>query len=177
MEVSLGAAAFWLALAAVIIAGGWFKSRSEAMKHETLRQLAQRTGQVDEAQLRLLLTPPAPPAIRCQPPPRPGSNYRGLRVGGVVVMSLGLGGMLAFSLVRFIVGAPDALIGVALSSGVVVLGAGLFVSSRFDKPPPAAAGNSLEDRAGEAPGAEPADAPLSTVSGSPRYPSGDRPAS
>lgn len=141
MEVSLGAAAFWLALAAVIIAGGWFKTRSEALKHETLRRLAEKSGQVDEAQLRLLLAPPPAPPMVCAPPSLPGSGYRGLRIGGVLIASLGLGGILIFSLLRTIVG-PDAFVGVAISSGVVVLGIGFFVSSRFAERPSDSSGRS-----------------------------------
>ena len=50
--------AFWIALAAVLIAGGWVKSRNEAEKHETLRRLIEKEGAVDEAQMRALLYPP-----------------------------------------------------------------------------------------------------------------------
>ena len=50
----MGVVAFWIALAAVLIAGGWAKSRSEAQKHETLRKIIERNGTVDEAQLRQL---------------------------------------------------------------------------------------------------------------------------
>jgi hypothetical protein len=143
MDMSIGAAAFWFALAAVLIAGGWFKSRSEALKHETLRQLAGRTGNVDEAQLRALLAPPPAPPMVC-PPPRPGNAYRLLRINGVVFASLGLGGMLAFWLLsRFGAGPPEALIGVAISCVPVAFGVGLFLSSRFAEPPadPAGAAN------------------------------------
>jgi hypothetical protein len=150
MDMSIGAAAFWFALAAVLIAGGWFKSRSEALKHETLRQLARRTGNVDEAQLRALLAPPPAPPMVCPPPPRPGNAYRLLRINGVVFASLGLGGMLAFWLLsRFGAGPPEALIGVAISSVPVAFGVGLFLSSRFAEPP--------ADPAGAAKRANPAD--------------------
>lgn len=135
METSFGAVAFWLALAAVLIASGWFKARSEALKHETLRRLAEKTGQVDEAQLRLLFTPPPPAPFVCAPPLVPGASYRGLRIVGVIVASLGLGGIVMFWLLRTIAEIPDALIGVAVSSGVVVLGLGLFASSRFAERP------------------------------------------
>ena len=39
MEINVGVAAFWIALAAVIISDHWFKSRREAMKYETIRQI------------------------------------------------------------------------------------------------------------------------------------------
>jgi hypothetical protein len=66
MEISVGAAAFWIALAAVLIAGGWFKSRSEAMKHETIRRIIERTGQVDEVTLKALCEPPVPDWVRAR---------------------------------------------------------------------------------------------------------------
>ena len=59
--ISLGAAAFWFSLAAVLIAGGYWKKRSEARKHETLLRLVERTGQLHEQQIKLLLPPPPPP--------------------------------------------------------------------------------------------------------------------
>ena len=46
--------AFWIALAAVLIAGGWVKSRNEAEKHATLRTIIDKSGTVDEAQIRAL---------------------------------------------------------------------------------------------------------------------------
>ncbi|HET7134151.1 MAG TPA: hypothetical protein VFJ95_17965 [Gammaproteobacteria bacterium] len=47
-------AAMWVSIAAVIIMIGWFKSKSEAEKHATFRTIVERTGAVDEAQLKLL---------------------------------------------------------------------------------------------------------------------------
>ena len=64
MEISVGAAAFWIALAAVLVAGGWWKSRSEAQKHETIRRIIEKTGQVDESKLKELFEPPLPDWVR-----------------------------------------------------------------------------------------------------------------
>ena len=55
----MGVVAFWIAVAAVLIAGGWFKSRGEAQKQQTLRTIIEKTGTVDEALLRQLF--PTPP--------------------------------------------------------------------------------------------------------------------
>lgn len=48
------AAAFWVSIAAVIIMAGWFKSKNDAEKHKTFRTIVEKTGVVDETQLRLL---------------------------------------------------------------------------------------------------------------------------
>ncbi len=42
----MGAAAFWISLAAFLIAGMYFRSRNEAAKHETLRRIVEKTGHV-----------------------------------------------------------------------------------------------------------------------------------
>ena len=135
MEISLGAAAFWIALAAVLISGGWFKSRSEATKHETIRRIIEKTGEVDEVKLRALFEPPVNPAARArqetirdilakteqvdealakellQPPPnawdsKPGDGYRAMQVGGTVLLITGLGMVIFFSFVYFAGPAP-----------------------------------------------------------------------
>ncbi len=137
----MGAAAFWIALAAVLISGGWFKSRSEAQKHETLRRLVDKTGQVDEAQVKQLLSPPPSPAWPPNHPwlrgPRPGDAYRAWRASGAVVMFAGAGLGAAFAFLAYLspVREPDAVIGVAIGLGVAVFGAGLFFASRFATPP------------------------------------------
>ena len=72
--------AFWIAVAAVLIAGGWFKSRNDAEKHATLRTIIEKNGTVDDAQLRALFGPVAVQS-------RPGDFYAFLRVIGTIVMS------------------------------------------------------------------------------------------
>jgi hypothetical protein len=170
MEISVGAAAFWIALAAVLVAGGWWKSRSEAQKHETIRRIIEKTGQVDEAKLKELFEPPLPDWVRArieiikeiaktqpmsdakirellQPPPtpwdgsKPGDGYRGLRVGGTIIMFLGVGVVIASGILYVTLGLTPADAGEAaaflgIASVLVVLGAGLFYSSRFAAQPP-----------------------------------------
>src|SRR5262245_744426 len=117
--VNLGAAAFWIALAAVLIAGGWFKSRSEAQNHETLRKIIERTGTVDEAVIKELFCGSKPavnwadPKIWNPPPSPPGHNFKALRVLGMIVLSIAAAiavifGVLGSSGVR----SEDATIGV-----------------------------------------------------------------
>src|SRR5690348_7536483 len=83
-------AAFWIGLAAVLIAGGWYKSRTEAQKHQTFRTIVEKTGTVDEAQLKLLF----PAQGRYAGQWVPGAGYRALRVGGAILMIVGAGGIL-----------------------------------------------------------------------------------
>lgn len=136
----MGAAAFWIALAAVIIASGWFRSRSEAQKHETLRRIIEKTGHVDEMQMRALFQPPAPhiPDHVWGRPPAPGSGYRTLRVLGSIVLFVAIGLATLFTVLMLAGGARrDAIIGCAVASLVALFGAGLFFSSRFlARPPP-----------------------------------------
>lgn len=61
MEITnVGSAAFWIMIAAIVVAGDWLRARREALKHETLRLIIEKTGHVDEAQLKALFQPPTP---------------------------------------------------------------------------------------------------------------------
>lgn len=124
----MGAAAFWIALGAVLIAGGWWKSRSEALKHETIRRIIEKTGEIDELKLKALFEPPVPDWVRCrielikevaktqplddakirellQPPPSPwdggsapGDGYKALRICGAIVMFAAAGLAVCFTI-------------------------------------------------------------------------------
>jgi len=126
-------AAFWIALAAVLISGEWFRSRREAMKHETLRLMVEKTGRADEAQLRELF--PLPHWSRQR---TPGVEYRTMRVLGTLALFAALGLAVCFSILY--VGYPgwrlDASIGFGVASVVAFLGVGLLVASRFVEKPP-----------------------------------------
>ena len=50
--ISFGWAAFWIALAAVIVSGRWLAARREALKYDTIVRLAEKTGRIDEEQLK-----------------------------------------------------------------------------------------------------------------------------
>jgi hypothetical protein len=133
----MGVVAFWIALAAVLIAGGWAKARGEAEKHETLRKLIEKGGAVDEAQIRALLYPP--PSATGTPwwirPRTKGDSYRGLRVIGTIAMCLALG-LIAFFTPLWLRGTEeDAIVGVGFGVVIFALGAGFFVASRFMEKP------------------------------------------
>jgi hypothetical protein len=127
----MGAAAFWISLAAFLIAGMYFRSRNEAAKHETLRQIVEKTGRVEEGQFKSLFDPPPPNAFTRIP--APGGGYRALRVFGLLLMFIAAGLFIFFT----ILGSSGAVqwyraeIGYGASSVVAFLGAGLFLASRF----------------------------------------------
>lgn len=135
--ISLGAAAFWIALAAVLIAGSWFKARSEALKHDTLLRLAEKAGRIDEDQLKILFPPPVPhqwPPNRQAPP---GSQRSAMRIFGTIVLSIGTGLALFFTVVVRL-GTFDmqerAVWGFGWAALVACLGIGLFVAGQFFPP-------------------------------------------
>jgi len=132
----MGVVAFWVAVAAVLIAGGWFKSRGEAQKQETLRKIIERTGTVDEALLRQLFpVAPAfdPSAWRHK---SPGDTYRGLCVAGTIAMCTAAGLILFFTPLWLRGIEEDAMVGVAIGVVAFAAGAGLFLASRFAERPP-----------------------------------------
>ena len=141
----MGAAAFWIALAAVLIAGGWFRTRREAQRHETLRRIVEKTGQVDEERLRELIGPKPPfdwaawhAWRRADAAANAGVGYIVLRVFGTILMFVAVG-VAVFSWIYLATGAGLEQTGyrvLAASSVVGILGIGLFFASRFAEPPP-----------------------------------------
>ena len=146
----MGAAAFWIAVAAVLITGKWFRSRNEQFKHETIRQIVDKTGEVDEEKLRELFQPPAPPPIPGMPhhhwgrEPVPGSGYRAMRIIGTLLLFLG-GGIAAFATaVSFMLisrnmgfSPVDAPVFFGAAAAVAVVGLGFIFSARYlPKPAP-----------------------------------------
>ena len=141
MEITnVGSAAFWIMVAAIVIAGDWLRARRETLKHETLRRIVERTGQIDEAQLKALFQPPTPGWFR---EPSEGAGYRALRVLGTIVMSVALGLTVFFSILWLSSPArhDSAIIGFASTSVIAVVGMGLFFASRFMPAPPSARGD------------------------------------
>jgi uncharacterized protein YneF (UPF0154 family) len=140
--MNIGAVAFWLFLAAIIVAGSLRKRHLETLRHETLRLLIEKGQKIDEAQLKELLNPPPPtPSPWTMPPQKrkTGDVYRSLRVFGTIILfiALGLGGICLWR--GLMLGFQDRSVvevgtGVCLVAGI---GAGIFFSSRFvSKPPP-----------------------------------------
>jgi len=131
--VTFGWAAFWIALAAVIISGRWLKARREAMKYDTIVRLAEKTGRIDEEQFKLLFPPPGPLPPHWFAPPPPGNGRMVLRVFGTILMFAGTGLVVAILLLSaHYRGMLDASVG-RLVSGILLafLGAGLFIAGRF----------------------------------------------
>jgi len=139
--ISLGAAAFWIALAAVLIAGSYFKWRREVLKQQTLLRLVERTGQLDEQQVKLLFPePPPPPHNVFGPPPRQPDGRRGLKIFATIVLSIAVG-LAIFVTIIFEYGPPEmqdpsaVVVGYAVTALIACFGLGLFVAARFVRPP------------------------------------------
>ena len=128
--------AFWIALAAVLIAGGLGEARSEAEKHETLRKLIEKGGAVDEAQIRAVLDAPKPAGrLPWKRPRAQGDSYRGLRAVGTIAMCTGIGMLAFFTPLWRLGGEGDAVVGVGIGAVVFAFGVGLFLASRFMQRP------------------------------------------
>jgi len=138
MVISIGAAAFWVALAAVLISGGYFQFRRERLRQETLLRIVEKTGQLDEQQVKALFPPPPLPPPHAWGPPEHADGRRGLKVGGTIVFSLGAG-MAIFSAIVFKLGFPGMQDEATWLSGwsalIACVGIGMFVASRFVRPP------------------------------------------
>ena len=151
---AFGAAGFWLAVAVMIVAVVWSRSRREQMKHETLRQIVEKTGHVDGEQLKTLLQPPTPAWSHHAwgRVPEPGGGFRALRIIGVLTLFLAAAiATVAGFMFAIVLPGHSASIGVendvvpvfAIAAGIAVLGCGLFFCSRFlPKPQPEASGRS-----------------------------------
>jgi len=132
----MGVVAFWIALAAVLIAGGWANTRREAQKHETLRKLIEKGGAIDEAQIRALFYPPIPSGVPWWVKPRTqGDAYRGLRVVGTIAMCVAIGLIVFFTPLWLRGTEEDAMVGVAFGVITFAAGAGCFLASFFTERP------------------------------------------
>ena len=127
-----GALGFWIFVAAVVVAGHWSSARKNAEKHETLRRIVEKTGTIDEAKLKELFKE------EDSEESKPGYTYRGLRIGGSIIMFVGVG-IALFFLIPTLLGHPIEWWygGLAIAAGIVILGLGVFFSSRFAEQPPA----------------------------------------
>jgi hypothetical protein len=129
---AMAAAAFWIALAIVLVANSWRSRHIEAIRHETIRLLIQKHEELDPEQIKNLLYPPHPPLPPGHPwaKRRSGEGYRVLRVFGTIAMiaAVGIGAMVAGIAMAKGVDARSAGIGVGLF--VFLLGFGLFFASR-----------------------------------------------
>lgn len=138
--ISLGAAAFWIALAAVLIANGINGVRRERLRQETLLRLVEKTGRLDEHTVKTLFPPPPAPAFG--PPPRQADGRRGLKIFATIVLSVAAG-IAIFVTIIWQFGPPqlqnDPLVPAvpyAVAALIACVGAGLLVAVRFVRPPP-----------------------------------------
>ena len=130
--MNLGSAAFWIFLAAVVIAVNWRNRHREAMKYEMARFLIERNQRLDEKQVMDLLNPPPPPTPEWLVH-KPGYAYRGLRATGAAVMFVALGLALLALWRGILLGMHDRSV-LEISTAVpltAMLGAGLFFASRY----------------------------------------------
>jgi hypothetical protein len=133
--INLGAAAFWIALAAVLIAGGWHKVRREQIRQETLLKLIEKTGGLDEAQVNVLFPPPPIPHHWPPAPHRsdPGAARRVLKGFGAIVLSVAAGLVVFFTVVTAFDAMPmrDGIIGFGVAGLIAAVGIGFFAAAKF----------------------------------------------
>ena len=120
LGAGLGALAFWGFIAAIVVAGIWDGAKRRDTQHETLRRMIESGKPVDEALVDRLLGGSAVPK-------RPEV---GLRVGGIVILSIAAG----LAILGLFVGtiAPDARMPMLGAAALLAcLGIGLFVAARY----------------------------------------------
>ena len=133
----MGAAAFWIFLAVVVIMINWKNKNRESLRHETIRFLVEKNQKLDDAQLSELLNPkPAPPPEWLVH--KPGYSYRGLRAAGVIFMFLAIGLAIVTAWCAMLLGMNHkSVLGLGIAVPLIALtGIGLFFSARFVTPPP-----------------------------------------
>jgi hypothetical protein len=133
----MGAAAFWIFLAVLVVMVNWRNKHRESLKHETLRFLVEKNQKLDDAQLSELLNP------KPGPPPewlvhKPGYAYKGLRATGVIFVFLAIALAVIAAWCAMMLGMHhDSVLGLGVAVPLILMtGVGLFVSARFVTPPP-----------------------------------------
>lgn len=131
----MAVAAFWIGLAAVLIAGSWRSKVTDQMRHETVRLLIERGSGVEDQQVRDLLNPPVQPLPEGHPwnrRPAPGSGRKVLRVCGAIVTVASIGVGLMVGGVQYVEGLEDAaILGFSVGGGMFVMGLSLFFAAMF----------------------------------------------
>ena len=134
----MAVAAFWIALAAVLIAGSWRKKAVEQMRHETVRLLIQQGRELTEEEVRNLINPPHPPLPEGHPWMRrqdPWRAYRLCRMSGTILMFVAVGVAAAISGIGVAQAAPQATVaGIGVGLLVFLLGAAFYFAARFLQP-------------------------------------------
>jgi hypothetical protein len=135
--MGIDVAAFWIGLAAVIVAVMWRRRHTEALRHETLRTMIEKNAEVDEKLLNDILNPPVR-ENRWTHATGPGEAleaYRVIQFLGSMVMIVSPGvAIFAGLIASFEVGGdPQAWAPVGLGFGLIamIVGLALFYSARF----------------------------------------------
>ncbi len=139
--MELGVVAFWVFIASCVVAGIWRQKNSEAIRHETLRQLIAKEQKLDEAQIEKLLNPAHGSgwaAFQEHSRMAPGSGYRTLRIFGSIAIFSSFGLAIAAAWQRFLRGQiNDGVAGFGTAASILIMiGIGLIFSSRFAPKPP-----------------------------------------
>jgi len=132
----MAVAAFWLALAAVLIANRWRARHIEAERHETIRRIIEKEPHVDLAKIKELLYP-APPPFVCPPWMKKQEDdheehYGLMRMWGTLLMigAVGVGALIVG--IGLAQGQSSAIpFGLGATVFVFLAGVGLFHSARF----------------------------------------------
>ena len=128
-------AAFWMGLAAVVVAWFWRRNHTEAMRHQTLRTMLDRKETIDEKLVNDVLNPPVAES-RWSRVSIPGESSRVFRFLGSLFMLLSpaagiFGGIMTYFESR----EPEMNIvipvGIGIALIIFVFGLALFVSARF----------------------------------------------
>ena len=145
----MATAAFWIAIAAVLVARSWKMKNTEQMKHETVRLLIQKDGAVNADMVKELLNPKAPEwnpqtaAMLGIKKWEPGESRRHMRVWGIIFMIAGPGIGCAFAVIGLTrvfgfnteISAGDSAsfiaLGISLVIVFVLLGIALSYASGF----------------------------------------------
>lgn len=134
-------AAFWIFLAAIIVAAQWKKKHTESMRHETLRLIIEKNPNLDQEQIAEMLTPKhTHPDMPMPKPwaPKPGDARKGFRIFGTIVMFVAFGLTAAGIWLYSVRGMTDDLVGLGISVPIVALfGISLFICSHLVSKPQA----------------------------------------
>ncbi len=115
----MGAFAFWLFLAAVVVAGVWSDVKEKQAKQQTLRDMLDKSESLDEATLEKLIA-----LIEGDRQEKARSTKKGLEVAHKITLGVAPG----LALLGLMVGAFLPLLGVAALVGCVSYG--LLMASR-----------------------------------------------
>lgn len=134
----MGVAAFWIALAAVIISSHWRGKAKEQMRHETVRLLLEKEGSIDQAQIERLLYPKPPPLPANHPwlrRPDPAGAYKAFRIIGTVLIIVAPGVALMVAGIGMSQGVPQTVsAALGIAAFLFLLGIAFVFVSRFVAP-------------------------------------------